>query len=250
MASINWDKYAAFYDWENARTMGRRDLAFWKRFVRGRGRTLELGSGTGRLLIPLARTGARIVGVDYSSAMLERARLGLQRVRKSGRPKLVRGDIRELPFRDASFERVFAPYGVLQSLTSDEDFKATLRESRRLLKPGGRFGFELIPELKDWQAYQRQVVFRGKLRSANVTLRESVRQDRKRGLTIFDEEFTVRSGGVSKRHRFPLTFRTLPMESVLEQLARAGFSVESVAGSYGGKIWTPDAHVWIVLATR
>lgn len=250
MVSISWDKYAAFYDWENARTMGRRDLAFWKRFVRGRGRTLELGSGTGRLLIPLARTGARLVGVDYSSAMLERARVRLGRAPKARRPGLVRGDIRALPFRDASFERVFAPYGVLQSLTSDEDFSASLRESRRLLKPGGWFGFELIPELKDWKAYQRQVVFRGKLGSANVTLRESVRQDRKRGVTIFDEEFTVSRGGVSRRYRFPLAFRSLPMERVLELLTGAGFSVESVAGSYRGKIWTPDSRVWVVLAMR
>ena len=38
-----WDTYAAFYDWENARTLGRRDVAFWRRTLREeQARTLEL----------------------------------------------------------------------------------------------------------------------------------------------------------------------------------------------------------------
>src|SRR5262245_57868839 len=41
-----WDDYAAFYDWENARTLGRRDVSFWRGVARRYGRTLELGSGT------------------------------------------------------------------------------------------------------------------------------------------------------------------------------------------------------------
>src|SRR5690242_18022858 len=58
----SWDDYARFYDWENARTMGRRDVRFWQRLAREtRGPVLELGCGTGRLLAPMARAGARVV---------------------------------------------------------------------------------------------------------------------------------------------------------------------------------------------
>jgi ubiquinone/menaquinone biosynthesis C-methylase UbiE len=250
---VSWDAYAPFYDWENARTMGRRDLQFWKRFVLERPigrRHLELGCGTGRLLIPLARTVRGLTGVDLSAAMLARARVRLKRLPVARRPHLVRGDIRALPFPDRSFDQVLAPYGVLQSLTSDADFNATLAETARLLRDGGQFGLELVPDLSKWQSYQRQVRFRGKLGKAHVTLIESVRQDRRRGLTIFDEEFTVRERGRTQRHRFPLTFRTMPLEIVLEKLSRAGFAVEAVQGSYRGAVWTPDSTVWILIARR
>ena len=66
-----WDDYARFYDWENARTMGRKDVRFWQDFARReRGPVLELGCGTGRILIPVARTGVRVVGVDRLEPML------------------------------------------------------------------------------------------------------------------------------------------------------------------------------------
>ena len=48
-----WDEYAAFYDWENARTVGRQDVTFWRNLAgRAKGRVLELGCGTGRVLVP------------------------------------------------------------------------------------------------------------------------------------------------------------------------------------------------------
>src|SRR6266850_5632511 len=69
-----WDEYAPFYDWENARTLGRRDVAFWQRVAAGAdGPVLELGCGTGRITIPLAKHDIDVVGVDRSERMLERA---------------------------------------------------------------------------------------------------------------------------------------------------------------------------------
>ncbi|HJR57919.1 MAG TPA: hypothetical protein VJ813_00915, partial [Vicinamibacterales bacterium] len=57
-----WDDYAPFYDWENAQTVARRDVVFWQRLARAQnGRVLELGCGTGRLTLPVARAGARVV---------------------------------------------------------------------------------------------------------------------------------------------------------------------------------------------
>src|SRR5947199_38227 len=57
-----WDAYAPFYDWENAQTLGRRDVAFWRRVAsKADGRVLELGCGTGRVSVPLARAGVDLV---------------------------------------------------------------------------------------------------------------------------------------------------------------------------------------------
>src|SRR3954453_11639837 len=77
-----WDDYADFYDWENAQTLDRRDVRFWQDMAgRARGAVLELGCGTGRVTLPVARSGARIVGVDRSAEMLAYAR------RRAGRTK-------------------------------------------------------------------------------------------------------------------------------------------------------------------
>src|SRR5919201_1392064 len=112
-----WDEYAPFYDWENARTVGRRDVPFWRRLaLAARGPVLELGCGTGRVTLPLARAGVRIVGIDRSAPMLERARArasraggarGFSRARSrspegSRSIPFVRGDIRQLPFADGA----------------------------------------------------------------------------------------------------------------------------------------------------
>ena len=65
------------------------------------GPVLELGCGTGRISIPLARAGVPLVGVDRSAPMLARARQRVKRARLQRRVRLVRGDIRFLPFTDA-----------------------------------------------------------------------------------------------------------------------------------------------------
>src|ERR1044071_3216861 len=85
-----WDDYAPFYDWENARTFGRRDLAFWRRIVAEESPpALELGCGTARMLVPLARSGAAIAGIDRSAEMLARASVRARRLARRRRPLLV-----------------------------------------------------------------------------------------------------------------------------------------------------------------
>ncbi|HUL75131.1 MAG TPA: class I SAM-dependent methyltransferase [Vicinamibacterales bacterium] len=250
--SAGWDEYAAFYDWENARTVGRRDVAFWCDVVaRERRPVLELGCGTGRVLLPLARAGAAVTGLDRSAPMLACARKRARRLRGARRPALVRGDIRALPFARASFGVVLAPYGLLQSLIGDRAFDATLAEAARVLRRGGLLGIDLVPDLACWDEYDRSVRLRGQRRSgASVTLTEAVRQDRRRGLTIFDETFTERRGSTVRRRRFSLTFRTRSMRVVIRRLERAGFQIEALLGDYRGAPWDRRARVWIVLARR
>ena len=246
-----WDTYAPFYDWENAQTLGRRDVPFWQRVAsRAGGQVLELGCGTGRVSIPLAKAGLDIVGVDRSEPMLERARKRTKAGGAKGSPHYVRADIRALPFGDGSFPSVIAPYGILQSLIRPRDLTATLASVARVIAPGGTFGIDLVPDVPKWREYSNRVQLRGKAGAAHLTLIESVRQDPKRRLTTFQQTFVERRRERTQEHQFELTFRTLSVEGMSKQLERAGFTVDAVLGDYRGRPWDERADVWIILARR
>ena len=253
-----WDQYAPFYDWENARTLGRRDVPFWRRVAReARGPVLELGCGTGRVSLPLTRAGVMLVGIDRSARMLARAdrRAKSLRHRRSvgarGRLYLVRGDIRALPFASRKFAMVLAPYGVLQSLLRDRDLGATLKSVASVLRPGGSFGIDLVPDVPNWREYSNRVQLRGRAAgSVHLTLIESVRQDRLHRLTTFEQRYIERRGRHTTEHRFDLTFRTLSVREITSRLERAGFVVDAVLGDYRGRRWDERAEVWIILARK
>jgi ubiquinone/menaquinone biosynthesis C-methylase UbiE len=254
--SEGWDAYAPFYDWENAQTVARRDVAFWQRLaLANEGPVLELGCGTGRVSLPVVKAGARLVGIDLSAPMLARARRRLIRSRLRGRALLVRGDIRHLPFRSRrGFGLVMAPYGILQSLTRERDLEATLQSVARVLRPGGLFGLDLVPDLPRWSEYYRRTSLRGlkgrRDSKTTVTLVESVRQDRRRKLTIFDQEYVERRGRVRTIHRFALTFRTLSVPQMARRLEKAGFAIQAILGDYQGGPWDERADVWVVIAKK
>jgi ubiquinone/menaquinone biosynthesis C-methylase UbiE len=255
-----WDDYAPFYDWENARTLGRRDVPFWRRVAReARGPVLELGCGTGRVTLPLARAGVSLVGLDRSERMLARARrrAATLRSRDAVAPApdrhltFVRGDIRHLPFAPSRFAMVLAPYGILQSLLRDRDLSATLESVARVLGPAGAFGIDLVPDVPNWREYTNKVQLKGRAAGgAHLTLVESVRQDRRRRLTTFTQTYFERRGRQVTEHAFDLTFRTLTVAAMARRLTRAGFTIEALLGDYRGAAWDERADVWIILARR
>jgi len=98
--------------------------------VRSGDRVLDACCGTGDLAIGARRRGADVVGLDFSTAMLERAR------RKDASIEWVQGDALALPFEDASFDAATVGFGV----RNVADLEAGLRELRRVLRPGGRLG--------------------------------------------------------------------------------------------------------------
>jgi ubiquinone/menaquinone biosynthesis C-methylase UbiE len=250
-----WDEYAPFYDWENARTLGRRDIPFWRRVaLDAHGPVLELGCGTGRISVPLIKAGVPLVGIDRSAEMLERAggKIAKSPSRKVANPPiLVRGDIRRLPFTRRTFDTVIAPYGVLQSLLADRDLSATLGSVARVLRRGGTFGLDLVPDVPNWREYSNRVQLKGPAaRGVHLTLVESVRQDRVRRLTTFEQRYIERRDGRSREHAFDLVFRTLSVRQMTSRLDRAGFVVDRVLGDYRGRPWDERADVWILLAKK
>ena len=111
----------------------------WKRrlreqlFAHANGRILDVGVGTG-CNIPFYPEGAKVVGIDMSERMLDRAR---ERARELGRPMTLRPmNLLSLDFPDASFDTVSATFVLL--CLPDELQEAALRELRRVTRPSGR----------------------------------------------------------------------------------------------------------------
>jgi demethylmenaquinone methyltransferase/2-methoxy-6-polyprenyl-1,4-benzoquinol methylase len=91
-------------------------------------RVLDACCGTGDLAVEAERRGGRVVGLDFSPRMLERARP------KSGAIEWVQGDALALPFADGDFDAATVGFGV-RNLS---DLEAGLRELARVLRPGGK----------------------------------------------------------------------------------------------------------------
>jgi demethylmenaquinone methyltransferase / 2-methoxy-6-polyprenyl-1,4-benzoquinol methylase len=129
-----FDRIAPLYDAMNKVMTAGLDRR-WRRAtieatVRPGDRVLDACCGTGDLALAAERAGGRVVGVDFSGAMLERAR------RKSSTIDWVEGDLLALPFPDGSFDAATVGFGV----RNVEDLAAAFREFRRVLRPGGRLG--------------------------------------------------------------------------------------------------------------
>ena len=130
-----FDRIAPIYDAMNRVMTAGLDRR-WRRItvaetVRTGDRVLDACCGTGDLAVAALCGGAReVVGLDFSEAMLERAR------RKEPRIEWLRGDVLALPFEDASFDAATVGFGI----RNVDDLEAGLRELRRVLRPGGRLG--------------------------------------------------------------------------------------------------------------
>ncbi len=129
-------------------------------------RALDLACGTGAAALTLATAGVQVVGVDCSSAMLRIARA---RARDRGLSvRWVSADIRSLSrrsathdaLRPASFDLITCLYDSLNYLSAAHDLATVCAGAARLLRPGGRFVFDLntIYEFEHWDDTD-QVVF-------------------------------------------------------------------------------------------
>lgn len=112
-------------------------------------RVLDVGCGTGSFLALLARQapGVSAVGLDPDPRALDRARAKLH---QKGPIQLDQGYAGKLPYKDKSFARVFSSF-MFHHLTPEEQ-AAMLRESERVLEPGGRL--ELLDFAGKDQAHQ------------------------------------------------------------------------------------------------
>lgn len=114
------------------------DVPFYKTLVSESSRVLELGCGTGRVMIPLAPCVREIVGVDYSPGMIERCREKLQAAQlPESRASAQVADITNLHLED-EFDLVIAPFRVFQALETDAEVAGAFASIRRHLAVNAR----------------------------------------------------------------------------------------------------------------
>ena len=104
------------------------------------GPVLELGCGSGRVLLPIAREGLPCVGLDSSPTMLE----AFRRKDPPENLRLVTGAVQDFDLSPQRFAFIYAAFRVLQHVVAVEDQLACLRNVRRHLAPGGLFAFDVF----------------------------------------------------------------------------------------------------------
>jgi SAM-dependent methyltransferase len=146
-----YDRIARLYDpWSHNVT---EDIEFYvEEARRSGGPVVELACGTGRIAVPVALAGVRVIGVDGSAAMLEVAR---ERAAAAGVEELVDlrlGDLRDPPVAER-VPLVLVPFRSLLHMTTERDRERALGAAGSLLLPGGRLVFDVFaPSSEDIEA--------------------------------------------------------------------------------------------------
>jgi SAM-dependent methyltransferase len=178
-----YDAIARLYDpWSRSVT---EDVDFYvEEAVASGGPVVELGVGTGRIAVPVAEAGVRVIGVDSSAAMLE---VCAERASAAGvveRLDLRLGDLRKPPVTER-VPLVTCPFRAYLHLGGDDERRHALRRARELLVPGGRLVFDVFTPGADdiaethgrWLEREPGIFERADWDTAARTLTLSVRDD-------------------------------------------------------------------------
>ncbi len=144
------------YEYRRRRSDVRYYRAFAEKLATGNGlRILELGCGTGRLLVPLIRDGYSVVGVDRSWPMLYRCKQRLAKVakKKQSRAHLIYADFRDLPIspmEQGKFPLILCPFNAFMHLYTRKDVEMFLSQVKHHLAEGGYFVFDVLHPDIEW----------------------------------------------------------------------------------------------------
>jgi SAM-dependent methyltransferase len=226
-----YDPIARLYDPWSASVI--EDISFYiDEAVASGGTVVELGVGTGRIAIPTAMAGVRVIGVDSSEGMLA---VCAQRGREAGVEDLLDlrlGDLRRPPVTER-VALVTCPFRAYLHLSSDEERVEAFRAARGLLTAGGRLVFDVFaPSREDIEETHGRWIEREPhiLERADWDLEEQT-------LTL-----SVRGA----QGESTMTLWWLPPERWHALLAEAGFAVEACYGWFDRRPHTDgEDTVWI-----
>jgi SAM-dependent methyltransferase len=178
-----YDEIAAFYDpWSRSVT---EDVGFYVDLaVESGGPVVELAVGTGRIAVPIASAGVRVIGVDSSPAMLAKARAAATNAGVGDLVDLRVGDLREPPVTER-VPLVICPFRSLLHLETEDEKLVALQAAASLLVDGGRFVFDVFAPSRDdidetngrWLEREPGIFERADWDESSRTLSLSVRSD-------------------------------------------------------------------------
>ena len=224
------------YDWEYRRR--RDDVRFYRTLAGERGGpVLDLGCGTGRLMLPLLRDGHVVVGVDRAPPMLTRAAARVARLRAELRRRalLVRGDLRALPFTKRRFSFAVAAFHTIQHCESDIELLQFFRGAAAALVPGGWLAFDTFAPTRRFverRGPSAPTRFRDPQSGRATIYTEShVLDGRVLAMTF---RYQPVAGGTKRARTVSLRHRLLQPREIEALLARAGLRLIASWGSFDG----------------
>lgn len=254
MAGAESERLAALYDLDNdaprgAGGPGTLDVEWFRALAhRVGGPVLELGCGTGRVAVPIAADGCRVVGVDRSAAMLDRGR---SRARSAGaRVDYRQEDMRHFELGER-FRLVLIPFNTFLLLEPDERAPCLSRVLRHL-GVDGRLAIDVFQPDAHTVAGAEGVVVEewtrddpdtGRSIAKFVSSRATV--DRTTLSFRYDE---VAADGTVRRHGRSTTLHHLYRREAQLLFSAAGFAIESIHGDYEGSPADEDASRLLIVA--
>lgn len=257
--AAEYDAFATVYDFEYDELV--EDIPFYRDLaVESGGPVLELGAGTGRVLIPVAVAGVEVVGLDASPAMLAVAREKVAGLPSDvqARISLVEGDMRTFDLGAARFSLVNIPFRAFLHLLNVDDQLSALAAIHRSLRPGGRLALAFFDPRLDVIAARRTA-------RATTPFIERVSPLLGGGRVVqwaaprydpvsqtLDAEFIYDrldpDGRLVERIHRHLRLRWLYRYEAEHLFTRAGFQVEALYGGFDGRPFENegDEQVWIL----
>lgn len=250
---------ADYYDSSPMVTLRTQDVAFYCNTVRQYGDpVLELGCGTGRVALAIAEAGYRVVGLDISEKMLERATAKRHALRREIRERvhLVQGDMTRFELGE-KFPLILIPFRPFQHLLQTEEHIRCLDCVKQHLAPGGRLIVDFFQTdaegMHDPKYLHESLLIEYDLPDGrHVRLSERVAAYH-RALQRNDVEMifdVTHSDQRKERLVMAWTLRYFFRYEVEHLLARCGFQLEATCGNFDASALTDDSPEMIFVATR
>ena len=232
---------AQYYDPACAADTRLNDLPFYLEVAKSvGGRVLEVGCGTGRILLPIARSGIRIDGLDFSPTLLAilREKLDHETAPTKANVSLYEGDMRRFSL-GTTYDLIIIPFRPLQHLLTVEDQLAAFRCFSAHLDAGGLIAFNVFyPNFKllDQVGVETVELEWRDPRDPSITVRRSFRRNSVDKLNqVIEGEFIFRSfrgEELVQDDRSGLRMSYYMYPQVLLLLKSAGFKIREEYGSY------------------